>query len=313
MTSFVLFVDEMKRLHDYIYSQSLAKTMSASLLRQCLLDTSLALGEKGKNHYINLAVVISSLNIIATAGTSESDRVVKILTLPERLDVRKVVEEWWKIGPNDLMYNQFYLLAKLLSNVPRHCEVVYVYWTKGRVKDSVIDMKKLINDVKERIRQMYWLDPSDYPSAEILRSIVFQSSVEFTDKVSHAINKSIITNSLQNFLMDSNGKILQPIIPQASPLVLISLKSFDESDMKPVSDQFHLILKDIEELNFGDMTRVELEEHKQMKTKDEVKKDKIGDLLESLFFRWLIIRSHLCILTKSRITLKELLGKLYET
>ena len=287
VNDFVLLVDEIKRLHDHLVKTDCE---CASLLRKCLLDTSLTLfkcTDTGSN--INMALVISSLDICATGGTTESSRAIITLELPERLDALQVVEKWWKIAIGDAMRKQFYLLANLLNNIPRYCEEVFESVVKSRVSDKTINMKKLLIDVQKSINTRYWYDTHNYPSSAVMRNIIFQEEIQLNKDVLSLINKSIISNSIANFEVNADTQALVPIIPQASALVLMSLK---EKHDNPISKQFHFILEDIQNLNFLD-------------------KSKIGELLETLFRRWLIIRSYVCILTKERkshMTLNKLLG-----
>ena len=299
VTSFVLLVDEMKRLHDH-----LVRTECALQLRRCLLYSSLLhTGDNDCLQSIDIGLVISSVDIASTGGTVEAGSAIVRLLLPQRLDARKVVEKWWKIASTDVMYEQFYLLATLANNVPGHCEVVYETVVKSRAKRSKISMKKLIKFVQESINSKYNYNDIKYPSAQVLYSIVFQRIILPSDEVMQLVNDSIITNSLQNFRVD----LLRPIIPQASPLVLMSLMHEEDSELGLVSGEFHLILKDIKELNFG-------KEIEFVEVVETVKKLQVGDLLETLFCRWLTIRSYLNILAskeKSEIPLTKLLGKFY--
>jgi hypothetical protein len=228
VNSIVILVDEVLEA-----DKQLKLRDSSSILRQAVLKDEIITGLK-------TAIVMSTLCSEAYSATLRGSG-LRMLRLPDRLNIDKVLSQWWDTAV-DCTRDQtvLKLVAASMNSLPRVLEFASKYLRDNRVmrrgdhgkssEEAVIDSAFVSGLYKYVLREMRDRYPPSLPSNEILRAIYFGQHMKLGDTgVIHAINLSVITNSLGSLHPDSE------FVPETSLIRLKALfQSGDEQSRRPL-------------------------------------------------------------------------------
>lgn len=232
---------------------------------------------------VNTCLAISSLDALAL-GKTKSLRSIFVLTVPERLDVREVVLQWWtphldKLHPIDMF--RLTLIAETVITQPRVLSFVSDF-IKSKTSHDVpmrspfvngTFVKDLFNCVLVLLDSQYTIRTKEDVSPAKLMSLVFGDEEILDAASAKMIRKSIFTNSLQRIAEKTT------FAPTGS-LLMLAAASYDKLMKSP---------SDLNILNPFDCFYMLFERTVSVITGDK-KIWKSGDTLESLTEWWLTCR-----------------------
>jgi hypothetical protein len=268
---FILLIDEAVAMQTYIRKHFNYFDDITSTVRQALLNNEIWIKYDNEAKRLNVALVISSLEI-SPIGQTSSNRIVRPIILPSKLNVNDIVKKIWKLKDD-----RFALVAATLNELPRLVQFAYDFISKkGNINFEREDISALYDYVFFQTRGMYGTRDMQLPSRSLLLKLIYGERVDIVE-TTDAIICSVVTNSLGSFTDKSQ------ISPEVS-LTMLYLAS--ENDLPLLHEGLRMIYDTV-----------------------KVNPNDIGHVMETAFLQWLKIRLSVVVAAESEnLTLKKLMG-----
>lgn len=212
LKNFILFVDEVMILQDSLQESKLSDAesffkLAISILAKVLLNDQYTINSGSGVVRVNTCLAISSLEVPITGKTGAA-RPICILTVPERLNAREIVTQWWTthirfLRPVDLF--RLMLVAETLSTQPRVISFAADFMksfeydeANAPLSESFVTaefLMKLYAHIFMRLTGHYTVNTGGVKPS-LLMSLVYGDSVSFDAEAANMIRRSFFTNSL---------------------------------------------------------------------------------------------------------------------
>ena len=158
------------------------------------------------------SLVISSL-AAEPLGATLSGRLIKVLPLPECLNPKKVVEQWWlpstkftrgqallqmtaDMRNKNLEIMRLEKLAAVFQDLPLALELILLYLEENNPSEitAPLIVKIITKEMPRILMQRYGI--GKIPNATILHNAIFNETMEVDKTVAELIQYSVLTNSI---------------------------------------------------------------------------------------------------------------------
>ena len=270
----VIIVDEVVKAEEALFRQFKNVLDGCSVLREAVLSS------KSTPFNFNATLCISSLEV-SPLGLTKSGRPVESLGIPSILSAQRIVSDWWKCKKED--ERMFLYVAACVNSLPRATQIVgeYLKDYSDRCKDQTF-IQGLFKYLRNQFESRYlW---KEFPSNDIIYSILFAEEVVLDEKIQEYISRSILLNSIETYLPKTDK-----IVPTSSLAVLASIRSNNSSSIERyIRNIYGDVLDEI----------VSLAEKKRQK----------GIPFESFVAKWIEFRWFVAYISGNNVRLRDLLG-----
>jgi hypothetical protein len=286
VSTVVVLVDEVVKLERHLaeYFDN-KKGDVTSVLRYSLLTQS------GSKLGVDLALVVSTMQVGPTGVTDTSGRGVWSLLVPSTLDISQVVTvAWlgsknvaWEVGLTSNRLNSVLaLVAGTLNSLPRLVQFSRDYFEQANGVIGMDSISPLFAYVREMIKCRY--NPQ-MPSVGLMYKLMYNQTVLYNDEVKAAMELGSLSNSINlkpvrretDLILRPESCILMLSVAVEEAVRGLSLFTIGSPEM----DIAYTLDKSFERI-FGQIERWESE-----------KKSRKGKILEVIFYECLLLRSKL--------------------
>lgn len=239
-------IDEVARIDDG--SGSLNSALS--MINKAMLNASFKSSDRNPIHS---ALILSSLVIPPSHGTTDSSRIIRTLQLPPKLNVDDVLSKWWlpqllllsskddesKIklpSLSDWDIFKLKLLATTINNLPRALEKAGLslrdrLQCKDGIDDDLISsvfesLKKMLHRYATSVTGNMWPVLFGQNTPKYLYHLVYRGNpIKLDPSIMLLLRSSVYTNSLKNISAS------EWILPEGSILMIIALAGCANEDV----------------------------------------------------------------------------------